>query len=115
MIDNDNKTHRQLVKEYGRVQTKQMLLRGNSFAIRLHTDIAASGYTRQRLADIIQCSKAALDKWLAGDQYPAAHFVWRLAMALHPDYDNFGEIITGSTINAELANIEYVKQISNER
>lgn len=84
MIDNNNKTHRALVKEYGRRVAKQILI-GAGFANHLHASVDASSYTRQRLADEIGCSKAALDKWLSGQQYPAVHYLWRICVAIHPN------------------------------
>lgn len=84
MINNNDKTHRTLVREYGRRVAKQILI-GAGFANHLHAAVDASEYTRQRLATEIGCSKAALDKWLSGQQYPAVHYLWRICVAIHPN------------------------------
>jgi hypothetical protein len=84
MINNNDKTHRMLVKEYGRRVAKQMLI-GAGFANDLHASVDASSFTRQQLADAIGCSKAALDKWLNGTQYPAVHYLWRICVTIHPN------------------------------
>ena len=84
MINNNDKTHRMLVKEYGRRVAKQMLI-GAGFAKDLHSSVDKSSYTRQQLADAIGCSKAALDKWLNGTQYPAVHYLWRICVTIHPN------------------------------
>lgn len=83
MINNNNKTHRILVKEFGRRKTKELLI-GAGFAKHLHASVDASSYTRQQLATAIGCSKAALDKWLNGTQYPAVHYLWRICVTIHP-------------------------------
>ena len=114
MLDMNNAKHRALVKEFGRVKAKQMLA-GAGFAKTLHAAVCASKYTRQQLADLIGCSKPALDKWLNGYQYPAAHFLWRLCLFIHPDYDEFGKVIPNSDKQATEANRAYVQLISLER
>jgi len=101
MLDTNNAKHRALVKEYGRAKAKQMLA-GAGFAKTLHAAVDASKYTRQQLADLIGCSKPALDKWLNGTQYPAVHLLWRLCMFVHSE-------------QTEMAYIAYTKQISLER
>ena len=84
MINSNNKTHRILVKEFGRRKTKELLI-GAGFAKHLHASVDSSSYTRQQLADAIGCSKAALDKWLNGTQYPAVHYLWRICVTIHPN------------------------------
>lgn len=101
MINNNDRTHRQLVKEFGRAKTKQ-ILRGAGFAAHLHAAVDASSYTRQQLATAIGCTKPALDKWLNGTQYPAVHLLWRICVTIHPQ-------------QTDLAFVAYAKQISLER
>jgi DNA-binding XRE family transcriptional regulator len=84
MINNNDKTHRMLVKEFGRAKAKQLLI-GAGFAAHLRASVNASSYTRQQLATAIGCSKPALDKWLNGSQYPAVHYLWRICVNIHPN------------------------------
>lgn len=82
VICNRNKTHRALVREYGRIVAGEMLAGG--FAATLANAVNQSEYNRQQIADIVGCSKVAVDKWIYGENYPAVHYLYRLAVLLYP-------------------------------
>ena len=68
----------------------------NRFAKWLGGHIRGSDYTRQEIADHIGVSKPAVDKWLAGDQYPKVVPLFRLCSLLWPsDRDAKFLIATG--------------------
>jgi len=66
------------------------------FAGWLAGNVRASEYTRQEIADHIGVSKAAVDKWMSGDQYPRVVPLFRLCSLLWPsDRDAKFLIATG--------------------
>jgi len=65
------------------------------------------------LAREIGCSKPALDKWLNGSQYPAVHFLLRLAHALYAVYNEHGNVTNQQIVDQHF--IAFAQLISLER
>ena len=112
MIDMNNRKHRKLVQLYGRAAARQML-GGAGFAPTLHAAVDASKYTRAQLAREIGCSKPAVDKWLNGSQYPAVHFLLRLAHTLYAVYNEKGNVTNQHIVDQHF--IAFAQLISLER
>ena len=53
-----------------------------SFTKWIKKEIQESKYTRQGVADHIDVSKAAVDKWMEGKQYPKVIPLWKLCVVL---------------------------------
>ena len=53
-----------------------------SFTKWIKKEIQESKYTRQGVADHIDVSKAAVDKWMEGKQYPKVIPLWKLCRLL---------------------------------
>lgn len=57
-------------------------MKNKLFNVWLLESVKSSGYTRPYIADQIGCSKAALDKWLSGDNTPKVPHLLRLCHLL---------------------------------
>lgn len=99
IVSDRNKTHRALVREYGRTVAAEMLAGG--FAATLAVAVNQSEYNRQQIADIVGCSKVALDKWIYGENYPAVHYLYRLAVLLFADDATTALVDLAHKINRE--------------
>lgn len=56
-----------------------------TFAIQLAKDIRQSKYTIREVAQRCGTSSASVNKWKAGEVFPAAHYLYRMAQILHED------------------------------
>lgn len=91
---------RQIVKQWGRTVCRLRIT--GPFHKLLSAEIEFSEYTNKELAYQIGASLVTLNKWKAGRNYPAGHYIWRIALALHKE-------------DAEQALIRYIKMIDTER
>lgn len=99
----DNMTQeRQEIKDWGRTVVR--LRREGLFADLLHAEIKVSDLTVKEIAAACNTSSASINKWKAGEVYPAAHLLYRLARCLHPvdEYWDAYKLYT-LKINAERA------------
>ena len=91
---------RQQIKDWGRTVVR--LRREGSFADLLHAEIKVSHLTVKEIAAACNTSSASVNKWKAGEVYPAAHLLYRLARCLHPPEDvSSAYMLYTMKINAE--------------
>ena len=97
-------------KEYSRYEMREWgrticrLRETGPFCELLTAEITVSKWTINELADEIETSHVSVNKWKAGRNYPAGHFVLRLAEALH-----------GKGPEADKACLHYLRMIDRER
>tara|TARA_R110000787_G_scaffold147555_2_gene261344 strand:+ start:8578 stop:9006 length:429 start_codon:yes stop_codon:yes gene_type:complete len=53
-----------------------------NFASLLKRDLRESGLSQREISEFIKCHPRSITAWLAGTQYPAAHFLWRICKML---------------------------------
>lgn len=98
-INKNNKSHRNLVRQYGRSVANDIIAAG--FANTLAQAIKKGNLSRQQIADSIGCSKIAIDKWIYGENYPAVHYLWRLCVLLYTEDPNAAYLDLSYKINKE--------------
>lgn len=74
---------RSMVQQFGRTVTRLLNDKDATFADVLTAELQNSPKTIASVAAEIKTSSTSINKWKAGKSYPAAHYLYRLAIALH--------------------------------
>jgi len=74
---------RKEVKEYGRTVARLRDNKRSSFAELFNAVVKVCPFTVKEIAEAINTSPASVNKWKAGQVYPAAHYILRFCLLLH--------------------------------
>jgi len=68
----------------------------------LKNQMVEKSLSRMKLANAIGCSKATVDKWLAGGSYPKVGALWAICGVLFPEDSNNQYLVASRYIVEEI-------------